>query len=63
MIQFDSNFNGKIDQWQHKSEKDDLLKVEYDKNEDGQVDQIDLYDGHDKPLLQQWLQSPDPSVL
>ena len=36
VIQFDSNFNGKIDQWQHKSEKDDLLKVEYDKTNNRQ---------------------------
>ncbi len=47
VIQFDKDFNGKIDQWQHKSEKNELLKVEHDKNEDGQIDQVDIFDGHD----------------
>ena len=42
VIQIDSDFDGKLDQWQHKSEDDHLLKVEYDKNGDGKIDQIDV---------------------
>jgi hypothetical protein len=50
VIQVDSNFDGKLDQWQHKSEEDQLLKIEYDKNGDGKVDQIDIFEGHKKPV-------------
>ena len=50
VIQVDSDFDGKLDQWQHKSEDDRLLKVEYDKNGDGKVDQIDIFDGNEKPI-------------
>ena len=50
VIQVDSNFDGKLDQWQHKSEEDKLLKIEYDKNGDGKVDQIDIFEGHEKPV-------------
>ena len=50
MIQIDSDFDGKLDQWQHKSEDDHLLKVEYDKNGDGKIDQIDVFDGNEKPI-------------
>jgi len=35
VMQVDSDFDGKLDQWQHKSEEGRLLKVEYDKNGDG----------------------------
>jgi hypothetical protein len=50
VIQVDSDFDGKLDQWQHKSEDDRLLKVEYDKNGDGKIDQIDIFDGSEKPV-------------
>ena len=50
VIQIDSDFDGKLDQWQHKSEDDHLLKVEYDKNGDGKIDQIDVFDGNEKPI-------------
>jgi len=46
----DSDFDGKLDQWQHKSESGQLLKVEYDKNGDGKIDQIDVFEGHERPL-------------
>ena len=50
VIQIDSDFDGKLDHWQHKSEDDHLLKVEYDKNGDGKIDQIDVFDGNEKPI-------------
>ena len=50
VLQLDSNFDGKPDQWQHKSEEDQLIKIEYDKNGDGKVDQIDIFEGHKKPV-------------
>ena len=46
----DSDFDGRLDQWQHKSEDGSLLKVEYDKNGDGKIDQIDIFDGNEKPI-------------
>ena len=50
VTQVDSDFDGKLDQWQHKSEEGQLLKIEYDKNGDGKVDQIDIFEGHEKPV-------------
>ncbi|MFP6638489.1 MAG: hypothetical protein VB778_07690 [Nitrospinaceae bacterium] len=50
VIPVDSDFDGKLDQWQHKSEDGVLLKVEYDKNGDGKIDQIDVFDGNEKPI-------------
>ena len=50
VIQVDSNFDGNLDQWHHKSEDGQLLKVEYDKNGDGKVDQIDIFEGNEKPV-------------
>jgi len=34
VIQVDSNFDGNLDQWHHKSEDVKLMKVEYYKNGD-----------------------------
>ena len=50
VLPVDSDFDGKLDQWQHKSEDGQLLKVEYDKNGDGKIDQIDIFDGGEKPV-------------
>ena len=43
VFQIDSDFDGKLDQWHHKSkngkmEKWKIIKIEYDKNADGTVD-------------------------
>ena len=41
----DSNFDGKIDQWQHVDDKGKVLKIKYDGDFDGKVDQIEHFEG------------------
>ena len=41
----DSNFDGKIDQWQHVDAKGKVLKIEYDGDFDSKVDQIEHFEG------------------
>ena len=50
VIQIDSDFNGKFDQWHHKSKEGKIIKIQFDKNEDGKVDQVDKYNSNEKPL-------------
>ena len=39
----DSNFDGKIDQWQYVNAQGKIEKIEYDGDFDGKVDQIEHY--------------------
>ena len=50
VVQLDSDFDGKLDQWHHKTSDGKLEKVEYDRNGDGKPDQIDIYEGNNKPV-------------
>ena len=50
VIQIDSDFNGKFDQWHHKSKEGKIIKIQFDKNEDGKVDQVDKYNSNEKPF-------------
>jgi hypothetical protein len=50
VLQIDSDFEGKLYQWHHKSKHGKIIKIEYDKNSDGTVDQVDKYDGNAKPI-------------
>ena len=43
--EIDSNFDGKIDQWQHVDDKGKVLKIEYDGDFDSKVDQIEHFEG------------------
>ena len=47
--EIDSNFDGKIDQWQHVDSQGKVLKIEYDGDFDSKVDQIEHFEG-DKVL-------------
>jgi hypothetical protein len=38
VFQIDSDFDGKLDQWHHKSKDGKIIKIEYDKNGDGKVE-------------------------
>ena len=39
----DSNFDGKIDQWQYVNAQGKIKKIEYDSDFDGKVDQIEHF--------------------
>ena len=43
VVELDSDFDGKIDQWQHKTADGLLTKTTYDTNQDGKVDQIEVF--------------------
>ncbi len=51
ILQVDSDFNGKMDQWHEMSDDGQTIKIEYDTNGDGKLDQVDIYDGNKKPIL------------
>ena len=53
VLPVDSDADGSLDQWHHKSEEGVLLKVEHDKNGDGKIDQIDVFEGNEKPSGEQ----------
>ena len=44
VLQVDSDFDGKMDQWHHMSNDNKIIKIEYDKNNDNNVDQVDIYE-------------------
>ena len=46
VLQIDSDFDGKMDQWHEMSDTGQLVKVEYDTNGDGQLDQVDVFEGN-----------------
>ena len=43
--EIDSNFDGKIDQWQYVNAQGEVVKIEYDGDFDSKVDQIEHYKG------------------
>ena len=44
VLQIDNNFDGKMDQWHHISGDKKIIKIEYDNNNDGIIDQTDIYE-------------------
>ena len=46
----DSNFDGKVDQWQHLSPEGKVLKIEHDSDFDGKIEQVEYFKG-DKKLV------------
>ena len=47
--EIDSNFDGKIDQWQYVDAQGKVVKIEYDGDFDSKVDQIEHYKGEKNP--------------
>ncbi len=40
ILQIDSDFDGKPDQWHHRSEDGKLIKIDYDTNADGKLENV-----------------------
>ena len=45
VLEIDSDFDGKIDQWQYRTAEGKKLKVEYDKDGDGIVEHVEFFRG------------------
>ena len=41
----DSNFDGKIDQWQYVNDEGEVEKIEHDGDHDGKIDQTEFFKG------------------
>ena len=37
VLQVDSDYDGKMDQWHHRSDDGKIIKIEFDKNGDGKI--------------------------
>lgn len=48
VVEIDSNFDGKIDQWQYFNSSGILEKAEYDTNHDGKADRWEYFDATGK---------------
>ena len=54
VLQVDSDFDGKMDQWRHMSNDNKIIKIEYDKNGDNNIDQVDIYEMQNIPIRAEW---------